>query len=40
MTKEVVTALDSRDLEPGLPQSRDDLSTGDAWKASHATVIF
>jgi hypothetical protein len=40
MTKEVVTTPDSRDLEPGLPQGRDDLSAGDPRKASHATVIF
>src|SRR3989304_3361417 len=40
MTKEVMTALDSRDFEPCLPPSRDDLSPRDPWKASHATVIF
>jgi hypothetical protein len=40
MTKEVVAALDPGDLEPGLPQGRDDLSAGDPRKATHATVIF
>jgi len=40
MTKEVVAALDPGDDEPGLPQGCDDLSAGDPWKATHATVIF
>lgn len=40
VTKEVVAALDSRNLEPRLPQGGDDFSPRDPGKPGHATVIF
>jgi hypothetical protein len=40
VTKEVVAALDSRNLEPRLPQGGDDFSSRDPGKSGHATVIF
>src|SRR3989442_10579387 len=40
VTEEVVAALDSRDGETGPPQGREDLTSGDPRKPSHATVIF
>lgn len=40
VTKEVVAALDSRHFEPRLPQRRQDLSSRDARKPRHATLIF
>jgi hypothetical protein len=40
VTKEMMAAFDSGDLEPGLPQGRNDLATGDPRKTTHATVIF
>jgi hypothetical protein len=40
VTEEVVTALSTGDLEPHLPQGRNDLSSGDSGKTCHDTVIF
>ena len=40
VTKEVVAALHSRNLEPRVPQGGDDFSSRDPGKSGHATVIF
>jgi hypothetical protein len=40
MAQEVVATLAPCDLEARLPQGGNDLSPGDPWKASQATVIF
>ena len=40
VTKEMMTTLDSRNLEPRLPQSGYDFSSRDPGEPGHATVIF
>ena len=40
MTKEVMAALGSSDIESGPPQGSDCLPSRDSRKVTHATVIF
>lgn len=40
VTQEVMTSLDSYDLESGLPQGRNEFAARDTRQSSHATVIF